>query len=497
MDGRPRRVTPSLQRRLSRALALSIAGVALVAGGFSFVAAYDEARELQDDVLRRVAQLVEQVQARAPDAPLDLHVQGDEDDSRVIVQPLDAAPPGAARPDGRKHLPLPPTLRDGLRTVELDGESYRVLVRTTAHGRRFAVAQDSELRQELARYGALRTVLPIVLLVPVLLLIVAQLVRQSFAPIARLAEDVNQRSEHDLRPMPDDGLPAELHPFVLAINRLLARVEAMVRGQQRFVADAAHELRSPLTALSLQAERLAQLELPAPARERLCTLQRGIERGRQLIDQLLALARAQAQAQAQAQPRPESRAGTQTASGAPAAPVVEASVAAAFRRVLEDLLPLAEARGIDIGVIDDAEDEARSGGSDHRGRRPDLRAAIAEGDLYTLLRNLVDNAIRYTPHGGRVDLQAHAAGHAVRVSVRDSGPGIAASQRERVFDPFYRVPGNEEPGSGLGLSIVQAIAARCGARIELAEADRQKRTGLLVTVTLPRAQAADAARPAR
>lgn len=449
----------SLRQRLSLALLFSIAGVAVVAGALSFVTAYNEARELQDDVLRRVSQLVAQVQARSPGAPLDLHVQGEEDDSRVIVQALDAGP--AAPHDGASaepRLALPATLPDGLRTIEIDGEPYRVLVRTTAAGRRFAVLQDSRLRRELARDGALRTVLPIVLLVPVLLLVVARLVRQLFEPIAHLADEANQRHERDLRPMPDAQVPVEVRPFVLAINRLLARVDAMVRAQQRFVADAAHELRSPLTALSLQAERLAQVELPEAGRERLAVLRRGIARGSQLIDQLLALARAQVPAQV-------------------ASPTGATSVQAVFRRVLEDLMPLAEAGAIDIGVAG----------------TQDARLQVAEPELYTLVRNLVDNAIRYTPPGGQVDLALQVAGGSVVLSVCDSGPGIASDERARVFEPFYRAPGSEQPGSGLGLAIVQAIASRMGGEVELHDADPKRQAGLRVTVTLPAALCADPA----
>lgn len=450
MDGGQEHLNPSLRRRLSSALLASIAGVGLVAGALSFAAAYDEARELQDDVLRRVAQLVEQVQARAPGAPLDLHVQGDEDDSRVIVQALNAGDAPLAPTDAPAGLTLPAALPDGLRTIGVDGESYRVLVRTTADGKRFAVAQDSRLRRELARYGALRTVLPIALLVPVLLLIVARLVRQLFEPITRLADEANQRSERDLRPMADAQVPVEVRPFVLAINRLLARVDAMVQAQQRFVADAAHELRSPLTALSLQAEHLAQVELPEAGRQRLAVLRRGIERGRQLIEQLLSLARAQA-------------------AGPSAHADAAASVQAVFRRVLEDLIPLAEAKRIDIGVVGTLDAQVR----------------VAEHDLYTLVRNLADNAIGYTPAGGRVDLALQADAGALVLSVSDDGPGIAPAERARVFEPFYRAAGNDQPGSGLGLPIVQAIAHRMGGEVRLDETDPQRHTGLRVTVTLP------------
>jgi len=450
MDGGRERVNASLQRRLSLALTASIVVVALVAGVFSFAAAYDEARELQDDVLREVARLVSaQRLAPLPDPP-DAHFKEHDDGSRVIVQRLGQVDASGRSVDEGGTLPIPTTLSDGLHTLDLAGESFRVLVRTTAAGERIAVVQESDFRDEMAFGSAVRTLLPFLVLVPVLLLLVTQLVRAGLRPIAMLAHDVDRRGEHDLQPMATTRLPAEVRPFVNAINRLLTRIAQAMTAQRRFVADAAHELRSPLTALSLQAERLAQADMSSVAHERLATLRAGIERGRRLVDQLLALARAQ------------------STEAAPPRPV---SVQAIFRHVLEDLMPLAAARKIDIGV-DGAQD---------------AQAAVAEHDLYTLVRNLADNAIRYTPAGGRVDLSVRATAAAIEVEVRDTGPGIASAERERIFDPFFRAPGAEEVGSGLGLSIVRAIAERIGATIGVSYADEARRSGSCFTVHLARA----------
>jgi two-component system OmpR family sensor kinase len=183
--------------------------------------------------------------------------------------------------------------------------------------------------------------------------------------------------------------------------------------QRRFVADAAHELRSPLTALSLQAERLAEADLSAQAQERLRALRQGIARGRQLLDQLLSLARAQSDV------RP---------------PPARVSVHEVYRRVLEDLMPLAQARQIDIGVEG----------------APDVAVWTSELDLFTLVRNLADNAIRYTPEGGRVDLIAEDTEGQVTLRVRDNGPGIPPTERDRVFDPFYRTPVQRRSAPGWG-----------------------------------------------
>ncbi|TFW29160.1 ATP-binding protein [Massilia horti] len=447
MDGLQRRLNESVQFKLSVTLSLAILLIAVVAGAFSFLSAFDEAHELQDDVLRQVAQLLDR-QPLAPSPPAAAtRRKARHEDSRVFIQRLDDGNRPAAGIDAGA-LPLPSTLTDGLHTLEVGGESFRVLVKTTAAGERVAIAQESEFRDEIARHSALRTAMPILVLVPILLLIVANLVRQMFRPIAALSKEIDQRTEQDLHAVEGSHLPTEVRPFVVAINRLLARVAQSMHAQRRFVADAAHELRSPLTALSLQAERLAQADMSGPARERLSVLRQGIERGRNLLDQLLTLAKAQSSTEL------------------PGAPV---SIQNIYRRVLEDLMPLAESKRIDIGV---------------EGAQ-DVKVWVSELELTAVVKNLVDNAIRYTEDGGRVDLSvSQDAGSAV-LCIQDTGPGIPLAERSRVFDPFYRVLGSEQTGSGLGLSIVQTIANRIGAQIRLDFTDEGKQSGLRIAVLIP------------
>ncbi|OIQ66340.1 swarming motility regulation sensor protein RssA [mine drainage metagenome] len=218
--------------------------------------------------------------------------------------------------------------------------------------------------------------------------------------------------------------------------------------QRRFLADAAHELRSPLTALSLQAERLASSDLSNQARQRLDALQSGLHRSRQLLDQLLALARAQ-----------ESDKGKAS----------EISVRHIAYQVIEDLMPLAQAKNIDLGMVGEQ----------------DIHLTVAEIDLKTLVKNLLDNAIRYTPCGGKIDLHVkNFIGKSI-LQIEDSGPGIPEDERERIFDPFYRILGNDEVGSGLGLSIVRAIADRLDAVITLGYVREQEKLGLRVSVEFP------------
>ncbi len=289
MDGLKKRLNESVQLKLSVTLSLAILVVAVVAGVFSFMSAFEEAHELQDDVLRQVAQFMDRQHLSPATAATDTRLKDGNEESRVIVQRLGESNLSPAGVDDGGLLPLPATLTDGLHTLESGRETFRVLVKTTTAGEHIAVAQEIGFRNEIARGGALRTVMPFLILVPVLLLIVADLVRKMFRPIATLSQEIDQRGEQELHPIEDSHLPAEVRPFAVAINRLLVRVGQAMDAQRRFIADAAHELRSPLTALSLQAERLAAADMSGPARERLVVLRHGIERGRNLLDQLLTL----------------------------------------------------------------------------------------------------------------------------------------------------------------------------------------------------------------
>ncbi|NRO98168.1 two-component sensor histidine kinase [Paraburkholderia sp. NMBU_R16] len=451
MDGFKRRLNASLQLKLSFSLSLAILVVAVVAGIVSFVSALHEAHELQDDTLRQIATLIDRQGVPFLQSRAGATVASDNKDSRIVVEYLAAGGQQGANIAGAEaRLPIPADLPDGAHTLRIKGESFRVLIKTAAGGGRIAVTQETDVRDEIARDAALQTSMPFLILVPILVFLIADLVRKMFRPIAALSLEIDRRAERELHPIETSDLPVEVRPFVVAINRLLTRVAQSMEAQHRFVADAAHELRSPLTALSLQAERLAEAEMSATARERLSSLRQGIERGRNLLDQLLTLARAQSPSE----PLPATE------------PV---SVQSVYRRVLEDIMPLAEAKEIDVGV--EGTEDAMVGAS--------------ELDLIAIVKNLVDNAIRYTPRGGKVDLSVRRTSTHVVLRVIDNGPGIAPDERARVFDPFYRTLGSNEVGSGLGLSIVKAIAERLGAEVRLEFADEAGQSGLCVSVLIP------------
>jgi len=426
---------------------MAIFGLAIVAAAFSFSFALQEANELQDDQLRYMAALINRHILTASQMPERLPAPDRDPESRVVVQLLRR--PGAITLEPPGELPgLPAHLPNGLQTITVNQTAWRLYVRELDSGLRVGVGQQMAVRDEIARSTALQTLLPFLLLVPLLLVLVARLIRTMFKPVKAIAAALDARSEQDLREIPDAGLPSEIRPFVVAINRLLQRVRQSMTSQRRFVADAAHELRTPLTALSLQAERLEAAEMSPLARERLTVLFGGIQRTRKLLDQLLTLARVQESAPHQTHP---------------------VSLQHTVRHVLADLLPLAEAKSLDLGVAD----------------ATDATIAANPVEIQTLIKNLVDNAIRYTPVGGRIDLSVHTDLGRVVLQVDDNGPGIPLADRERVFIPFSRLLGSDAEGSGLGLSIVQTIADRLGAEIKLSYADEAASVGLRVRVIFP------------
>ncbi|MDR2308437.1 MAG: two-component sensor histidine kinase [Paucimonas sp.] len=446
MDGRQRFLKHSLQLRLSLALSLAILLVATLAGVFSYVSAYDEALELQDRSLRQVAALYMRQGITFHYGASQATAAGDDEETRIVIQRLADGAQASHGDDSQLPLPIPASVSDGLSTVVVGNEPFRVLVEQDATGTRFVVAQEIDSRNREARSSAWRALLPFAILFPILLLVVADLIRKLFRPVALLAAMLDSREDQDLRPIDDQALASEIRPFVHAINRLLERVARTLEGQKRFVADAAHELRTPLTALSLQAEGFESEALSARAQAQWLQLRRGIGRSRKLVEQLLALAGAQL--------------------GAP--PTGTVSVHGVCRLVLEDLMPLVEQKQLDIGV-----------------EGADMELLIREVDLRAVIKNLVENAIRHAPEGGVVLVQTGATAGVAHLSVRDNGPGIAPQEWERVFDPFYRGQENGQEGSGLGLSIVRNIVQRTGGTIDVGFADPLRQRGWMVRLGWP------------
>ena len=422
------RPVKSLQARLGLAAIGLTLTFALLAGGYSYWANYQESEEFQDDLLQQIAQLYGSDREAA---------FNDDNEAKIYLQ---------RGPRGRLQLEEMPSpgfhwLRDE------DGDSYRVFVRHY-RGQPLLVMQENEYREELAEDSAWASAWPLLILAPLMAGLSLWIVRQQTRPLRRLAQQIEHRPADDLTPLALDQLPKEIAVLVRAINGQLLRVKLLLLQQKRFIGDASHEMRSPLTALSLQLERLEALPLNGEARDLLRPLRRNVQRNIHLLEQLLALARVQNEGERPQQPLD--------------LPLI-------LGQVIGDLLPLAEAKELDLGMLDDC--RGRLWGNDT--------------EIYLLIKTLTDNAIKYAPPGGRIDLAVREAGDRVLITVEDSGPGIAAEELPRVFEPFYRIIGNEESGSGLGLPIAKTITERHGGQLRLLPA-RSFASGLLVEISFKR-----------
>ena len=423
------KAAPSLKRRLMVFLLAAISLAALVQGISTYRTALQEANEIFDYHMQQMALSLGGVNGGGRGL-----ANGAQDDLELVVQAWTADGLQVFQSTARAGLPQRAVL--GFSDVVAEGRRYRVVSVQTG-GQVVQVAQELAVRERLASRLALRTVTPIALMLPVLMLIVGWVVSRSLAPVERVRAQLAKRAAEDLSPVGEGGLPAEIKPMVHELNSLLGRVQQSFTAQQHFVADAAHELRSPLTALNLQVQAL-QRAPDEPARALAQTrLAAGIARATHLVEQLLLLAR-------------------QEADGSEHQPV---ALEPLLRQVMADMSAAAQARQIDLGLL---HADALS--------TPGNAAALA-----TLLRNLLGNAIKYTPEGGRIDvsLLPAASGRGALIRIDDSGPGITEAERERVFDRFYRTADAAEQasGSGLGLAIAKVIADKHGALLTLDRAE--------------------------
>ncbi len=335
---------------------------------------------------------------------------------------------------------LPLDAAPGLSHFDAAGKTYKLF--SLQSGDQFIqVAQDLSARHDLARKLALKAVSPVVVMVPFLILLVWWVVSASLAPAERVRRQLAVRRADELTEVNEEGLPAEIAPLVRELNLLLHRVRSAFEAQKHFIADAAHELRSPLSALKLQVEGLRRASDAAARDVAIGRLASGIDRATRLVEQLLVLARQQA--------------------GPTDAAFKEAvQLAALVQSTVGDLWEAARARKIDLGLVA-AQDGVVMGHQDA---------------LAILMRNLLDNAIKYTPEGGTVNVSVLAGATGMQLSLEDSGPGVPLADRARLFDRFYRVAGPQSGtlGSGLGLAIVKTIVDMHGARITL---DRSESLG--------------------
>lgn len=436
----------SIQRRLLWSTIAVIVTAIAVTAAIVYRQARDEANALFDIQLQQIAASLP-VRAFGGLAPPAAGVPQAGDDIVIRIWNRVGVFVYSSHPD----VPLPARAELGLSTVATLRGDWRVFA-SIIDDNLLEVAQPVRVRAALAAAVAFRTVLPLLILLPMLTLLLWWVVGRGLAPLRRVAAEVATRRPEDLGHLSDNALPDEVAPLVSSLNALLDDLARSRDTQRAFIADAAHALRTPLTALQLQLQVAERENDPIERAAAIAALRGGLVRASRLVEQLLSLARSERE---------------ETTEGA-TAPV---DLAALARDVVASHAPLAHEKGIDLGVVPSATD-------------PVLNVDGDRDALHTLASNLVDNALRYTPRGGRVDVDVARTGRGIALSVIDDGPGIAPDERERVFDRFHRGDvarsTGDTRGSGLGLAIVRRIAERHGARVELGTSGEER--GLTVRV---------------
>ncbi len=407
----------SLQRRLTLLLGAAIMLLGLVSAFISFILAYAEAKEFQDDTLRQVAHLAlrNTGSSRILKGSYLSHVKPALKDKESLISIL--------------HIPEDPSpawlkkdLSPGLHTLETGGERLRVFLLIDPTDKMTVVSQSTDSRDEIAINSALRAFAPSLLFLPIMAWLIMHIVRNELSTVRKLANHLDEQPTEQPGQLSDENVPDEILPFVHAINRLLERVINLMGQQRNFVADAAHELRSPLTALSLQVQNLQKAESLESMKARILPLREGIERARKLTEQLLNLARIQART----------------------IEISSVDISALSRVLIAEYLPIAEGKGIDLGLEEVA---------------PLTLSGTVE-NFRLILKNALENALQYTPPGGRITIRLlDFTDNQFGFEIIDNGPGIPVSEQQRVFDRFYRLPGAPGRGSGLGLAIAMEAAA--------------------------------------
>jgi two-component system, OmpR family, sensor kinase len=341
----------------------------------------------------------------------------------------------------------------GFHDVERDGSRWRVYTSLAGDGaspRRVQVAQSMEFRRHLAAERTGAAIAPVIVLLPLSMLILWGVVAAVSHALSDIARQASSQDEHSITELTLDRVPEEIAPMVASFNSLLRRLRDAFVTQRRFVQDAAHELRTPIAAIGLQLENLRGDLAGGESAQRFAQLEAGVQRAQRLVDQLLKLSRQEA------------------ARSEPAASSVD--LHEMLRESINGLIVVADQRNIDLGLASEGSGPGKAS------------LKCPPNDLRSVLDNLIENALRYTPQGGVVDVHLLDEGGKAAIEVVDTGPGIPQELLDRVFDRFFRVPGTDVRGSGLGLSIARSAAQRCGLKLSLR--NREDRSGLVARVEL-------------
>ncbi len=410
-----------------------------VAGLSMYWLAQDEVNELFDYQIKQVALSLHGQSQLVTVAAADRDPEEDN-----VVQAWDTLGKPLFSSNPSRELPRYVTL--GLHTVSYHQQPWRIY-NIQRHGRFIQVAQPMIVRDELAAGLAVRMLVPFFVLIPLLAGLIWWVVGRSLSPLQAVTTAVATRHEDAMHALDEKNLPQEIHPMVVALNQLLRRLSQSMQAQRAFIADASHELRSPLTALKLQLQLTERATTDEQRTVGFVKVNERLDRSIHLVRQLLTLARSESRSEHDY-----------------FAPV---DMSALVQDIVQDFMPLAEVRQTDFQLIIE----------------PNVMVSGQQENLRILVSNLVDNAIRYTSNSGQVCIRiTREAGQTV-LRVIDNGSGIPAHERERVFDRFYRREGTQVTGSGLGLAIVRNIAEVHHATLALS--DNLISSGLIVTIKFP------------
>lgn len=455
MAGRPARIVSSLQWRLLLVLTIVVTSIAIIGDILAYQTAFRETQDLQDAQLEQIAHLLDpRSSILRKDTQEDLNFPESArtlPKPRVLAQTLDSPYLNILMGDENAVQNLQ-QLPDGFHNFTTVARHWRVYI-LTRERERIIIAQRTAYRNHIAKDSALSVVWPFLILMPILWLFTAIWIRRLFRATQEMSSELTARNANDLSPLDTKHVPTEIRPFITALNRLFSQLQAAIEHDKKFISYAAHELRTPITALTLQIARFDEPELTIQEQHKLIEqIKAGIARTEQLLTQLLSMARVQHQQQHLMTDN------------------VQTALMPLLRGLIAELLPLAEQKKQNLS-FDISEN---------------VYLPVCSNDLYTILKNILGNAIKYTPVDGQICICIRpTTDNKTILLIEDNGQGISETERQLVFEPFYRILGNNESGSGLGLAIVKTLCDQWRISISLAYSrlqNSEQKPGLAVSL---------------
>lgn len=403
----------AMSHRLSKLIFVVILTGGLLASITVFFLSYLEAKEFQDDTLKQIAHL----QGAASSSQLD----HDHEYSVRVIHFRDKSKPEWLSRD----------ITNGFHEVIYQDNVYRVWINRNSQNEPIAILQPTSERNELAVNSAFRTLIPMLLMFPLIYFFLRWQLKKEFQQLSVLSQQVDQLTEDSELQLDSEQLPTEIKPFVVAINRLLERLKISMQKQRVFIADAAHELRTPIAALSIQANNLERSKSIEQFQDRLVPLKNGIQRTRRLAEQLLDFNRIDSQKY----------------------PLSSVSLRLWLINIMSDFMAPADMKSAEL-VLNFIPDH-------------DTEVITSSDALRLIIGNAIDNAIKYTPDNGQITIQVDLVGKNLHISVRDTGPGLTDDQITNAFQPFNRLDQSCVSGHGLGLAIAKKTAEAIDAKVTL------------------------------